>query len=43
VNNLYACVSSAAQKPTGQPVVVEIVGLDTTINILVFLPSIFLS
>src|SRR5918996_900376 len=41
-NNLYACVNSAAQKPTGQPVVVEVVGFDTTINILVFSFSIFL-
>ena len=43
VNNLYACVNSAAQKPTGQPVVVEVVEFDATINILVFLPSMFLN
>src|SRR5919198_3162340 len=41
MNNLYACINSAAQKPTGQPVVVEVVGFDTTINILLFLSSIF--
>jgi hypothetical protein len=40
---LYACVNSAAQKPTRQPVVVEVVGFDATINILVFLPSMFLN
>src|SRR5215475_2592701 len=39
-NNLYACVNSAAQKPTGQPVVLEIAGFDTTINIFLFLRSI---
>jgi hypothetical protein len=35
---LFACVSSAAQKPTGQPVVVvETAGFDTTINTFFFI------